>query len=221
MTRSIPRCRRATAALAVAVCATVMVGTGCTRDDQSADRRASRRAAAPQFDSPSVRTAAHRPTAIPAESAAAAAADAPQQQPATTVVVPAPSRATLTPIGSAREWAIAANSSSYHDSSPGQWTMRARPFVTRREARAEAAQRTGGGGVTWAQIQNERCATGVHDLVVFIPTDAPSGPAVHMVYVSARIELTCATGTDYLSTFAAQLTVQRVASRWLVALVRH
>ena len=220
MTHSIPRDRRSTAAVAVAVCATVLMGAGCTRDDQSADRRPPHRATASHFDSPSIPTAAHQPTATSAESAATAA-DASQQQPATSVVVPAPSRATRTAIGSARAWAIAATSSSYHDSSPGQWTMRARPFVTGREARAERAQRAGGGGATWAQIQNGRCATVVHDLVGFIPADAPSGPTVHTVYVSARIELTCATGTDYLSTFAGQLSVQRVASRWLVALVRY
>ena len=61
----------------------------------------------------------------------------------------------------------------------------------------------------------------VRDLAAFIPSDVPSGPAVHVVYVWARVVLTCATGTDYLSSFAAQLRVARVAGRWLVALVRH
>jgi hypothetical protein len=94
-------------------------------------------------------------------------------------------------------------------------------LVTGREARAEAAQRSGSGGATWVQIQTARCATRVRDLVAFIPSDVPSGPAVHVVYVSGRVVLTCAAGADFVSSFAAQLMVARVAGRWLVALVRH
>ena len=219
MTRRTPRCGHGGAVVAVAASAAVLVGTGCSAADQPARRPTAHIAAAPQIGSPSVRTAGHRPGVIPTESPATPAS-APRQQLATAVIPPAP-QATRTTIGAARAWAIAANSSSYRDSSPGQWTVRARPFVTGREVRAEAAQRTGGGGSTWAQIQNGRCATRSRDLVAFIPSDAPSGPAVRIVYVSARVEVTCATGTDYLSAFAAQLTMQRVAGRWLVALVRH
>jgi hypothetical protein len=220
MTRSTPRYRHGFAAVAVAASAAALVGTGCSAADPSAGRPMPQAATAPRTGSPSARTAAHRlavsPTGLPAPATAAIAR---RRQPAT-AVVPAPSQ-TRTAIGTARAWAIAANSSSYHDPSPGQWTVRARPFVTGREARAEAAQRTAGGGNTWAQIQDGRCATRVRDLVTFTPRDAPSGPATHIVYVSARLTLDCATGTDYQSTFAAQLTVRRVADRWLVALVRH
>jgi len=130
-------------------------------------------------------------------------------------------RATRTPIEAARAWAIAANSSSYRDRSPGEWTARAGPFVTGSEARAEVAQAAGGGGSTWAQIQADRCATRLRDLTAFIPSDAPSGPDVHIVYVAASVAISCATGSEALSEFAAQLTVQRVAGRWLVALVHH
>jgi hypothetical protein len=221
MNRSTPRYRRGAAVVAVAASAATLVGTGCSVADPSTRRPTPHAASAAQTGSPSGRTAGHRltvsPTGLPAPATAAVAL---RRQPAT-AIVPAPSRATTTAIGTARAWAIAANSSSYRDSSPGQWTVRARPFVTGREARAEAAQRTGGGGVTWAQIQNERCATRVRDLAAYTPRDAPSGPATHLVYVSARVALNCATGTDYLSTFVAQLIVQRVARRWRVALVRH
>ena len=61
----------------------------------------------------------------------------------------------------------------------------------------------------------------LHDLAAFVPSDAPSGPDRHIVYVSAQVALNCATGTVELSDFAAQLTVQRVTGRWLVAFVRH
>jgi hypothetical protein len=71
------------------------------------------------------------------------------------------------------------------------------------------------------QIQAGRCATRLRELVAFVPSDAPSGPRLRIVYVSARVALACDAGTVYLSDFAAQLTVQRLASRWLVTLVHH
>ena len=220
MTRNTPRHRRAAPVVAIAACATtVLLGRCCTAADRPAHRRAQHLAVAPPTASPSVHTTGRRRTVMTPQAPTTATATASRQRPAA-AVIPAPSRATRTAIGSARAWAIAANSSTYRDSSPGQWTVRARPFVTGREARAEDGQRTGGGS-TWVQIQNGRCATHLHQLVAFIPADAPSGPAVRIVYVSARVELTCVTGTDYLSSFAAQLTVRRVTGRWLVGLVRH
>lgn len=107
------------------------------------------------------------------------------------------------------------------DRSPGEWTVRVHPLVTGSEARAEAAQRAARGGSTWAQIQSGRCVTGLRDLTALMPSDAPSGPDTHVVYVAARVALSCRTGTVYLSDFATQLTVQRVANRWLVVPVRH
>jgi hypothetical protein len=217
MTSSSPRHRRDTAVVALAACVSMLASAGCSALDEPAGRPAARRAATPETGSPNARRVGHRPAAIPTRTPARA----PAPRAPATAVVPVPSLATRTAIGTARAWAIAVNSSSYRDASPGQWTVRARPLVTGREARAEAAQRFGGGGATWVQIQTGRCATRVRDLVAFIPSDVPSGPAVRVVYVSARVVLACATGADYLSSFAAQLRVARVAGRWLVALVRH
>jgi hypothetical protein len=205
--------------LMFAAFAAVLGCTGCSSTHPAAPRSTPQAPTAEHSGSSSGRPPV-RPMAPTQSPAATRPVAAPDQQLAT-AVVPAPSRATSTPLGVARAWAIAANSSSYRDSSPGQWTVRARPFVTGIEARAEAALGAGGGGNTWAQIQNGRCGTRLGDLVAFIPGDAPTGAAVHIVYVSARLAVTCATGTDYLSNFAAQLRVQRLAGRWLVTLVRH
>jgi hypothetical protein len=65
-------------------------------------------------------------------------------------VMPPAAQATATAVDAARAWATAANSSSYLDPNPGAWTVRARPLTTPAETRAEAAQRTGGGGITYA-----------------------------------------------------------------------
>ncbi len=140
--------------------------------------------------------------------------------PATAVIPPA-AGASANAVGTARAWSIAANSSSYLDPNPGSWTVRAQPFVTSAEARAERAQHAGSGGSIWAQIQAGKCVTGLRDLAAFIPSDAPSGPDLHIVYISATVALTCASGAVHLSKFAAQLTVERVTGRWFVALVRH
>jgi hypothetical protein len=216
MTSSSLRHCRYTAVVALAACVSMLAGAGCSALERPADRPAANGAATPETGSPRAHAVGH-PTPIPTRTPARA----PAARTPATAVAPVPSLATRTAIGAARAWAIAANSSSYRDASPGQWTVRARPLVTGREARAEAAQRSGGGGATWVQIQTRRCATRVRDQVAFISSDVPSGPAVHVVYVWARVVLSCATGHDYLSSFAAQLRVARVAGRWLVALVRH
>jgi hypothetical protein len=67
--------------------------------------------------------------------------------------------------------------------------VRARPLTTAVETRAEAAQRTGGGGSTWAQIQADNCVTRLRDLAAFVPSDAPSGPERHIVYVAVPVWL--------------------------------
>jgi hypothetical protein len=139
----------------------------------------------------------------------------------TTPVIPAAGPATRTPVAVAMAWAIAANSSSYHDPSPGTWTVRAEPFVTGTEARAEAAQRRGRGGSTWAQIQADKCVTSLRGLNAAVPSDAPSSPAARVVYVSATTTLRCATGTVELSPFAAELIVRKTGGHWLVTRVTH
>lgn len=219
MTRSSFACRRGAALLALNASAIVLAVAGCGAADRPTRRAAPHTPTVSQTTSPISGIADDRSGGVPGGSPAIGTL-APAA-PLATAIVPSPAEATRTAIGTAKAWATAANSSSYRDSSPGQWTIRARPFVTGSEAQAEAIQRSGGGGNTWAQIQHQRCATRLGGLVAIIPSDAPSGPSVHIVYVSARIVLACADGTDYLSDFAAQLTVQRVAGHWLVALVRH
>jgi len=135
--------------------------------------------------------------------------------------MPDPAAATRTAVDVAKAWAIAANSSSYRDPAAGSWTGRARPFVTGAEAAAEQQQNSGRGGSTWAQIQAGKCVTTMRELAAGIPSAAPTGPATHIVYVSAITALSCATGHLQLSPFAAQLTVTRAQGRWLVADVRH
>ena len=162
-----------------------------------------------------------RPPVIPTESPSVTRGGRTLDPAPATAVIPPAAEASATAVGTARAWSIAANSSSYLDPNPGSWTERARPFVTGAEARAERVQDAGSGGSTWAQIQARKCVTGLRDLAVFIPSDAPSGPDLHIVYVSATVALTCASGAVYLSEFAAQLTVERVTGRWFVALVRH
>ena len=147
-----------------------------------------------------------RPPVIPTESPSVTRAGRTLDPAPATAVIPPAAEASATAVGTARAWAIAANSSSYLDPNPGSWTERTQPFVTSAEARAERAQHAGSGGSTWAQIQAGKCVTGLRDLAAFIPSDAPSGPDLHIVY---------------LSKFAAQLTVERVTGRWFVALVRH
>lgn len=136
--------------------------------------------------------------------------------------IPAAALATQTPLGTARAWATAANSSSYLDPAPGTWTERAKPFVAGAEAVAEQRQRTGGGGSTWTEIQAAKCVTGLRQLTTGIPSrDVPSGPDLHIVYVAATVALTCATGQVQLSQFTAQLTVTRVHGHWLITDVLH
>ena len=129
--------------------------------------------------------------------------------------------ATRTPSDAARAWAIASNSSSYLDPSPGTWTQRTAPFVTGAEAAAELQQRGGGGGSTWARIQSDKCVTSLQQLAVTVPSDAPSGPTRRVVYITALTTLRCATGQVQVSQFVAQLLLARVANRWLVAEVHH
>ena len=135
--------------------------------------------------------------------------------------IPNPTSATRTPPDAARAWAIAANSSSYLDPSPGTWTQRTAPFVTGAEASAELQQRGGGGGSTWARIQSGKCVTSLQQLAVTVPSDAPSGPTRRVVYLTALTTLRCATGQVQVSQFAAQLLLARVADRWLIAEVHH
>lgn len=136
--------------------------------------------------------------------------------------IPAPATATKTPLTAARAWAIAANSSSYLDPTPGTWTERAKPFVAGTEAAAEQRQRSGGGGSTWAEIQAAKCVTSLPELTAGIPSrDVPTGPDLHIVYVAATIALTCATGQVQLTRSTAQLTVIRVRGHWLVTDVLH
>jgi hypothetical protein len=134
--------------------------------------------------------------------------------------VPPPAQAIATAVHAARPWAIAATSSSYFDRSQGAWTVRARPLTSAAETRDEAVQRTGGGRITWTRIQAGQCMTRLHNLAAFVPSDAPSGPDPHIVYISARAAA-CTTGSIELSDVAAQLTVHQVSGRPLNALVRH
>jgi hypothetical protein len=135
--------------------------------------------------------------------------------------IPNPTSATRAPVDAARAWAIAANSSSYLDPSPGTWTQRTAPFVTGAEAAAELQERGGGGGSTWARIQSGKCVTSLQQLAVTVPGDAPSGPTRRLVYLTAFTTLRCATGQVQVSQFAAQLLLARVADRWLIAEVHH
>lgn len=209
--------RSAAAALAVLLGCSGCGGLGHPKGRQATPNALSTE----QTGSPPRQPIPRQPAVIPSESPTATRPTVALDPPLPAVVPPRPSPATRTPLDLARAWTIAANSSSYRHRSPGEWTTRARPLVTGSEAAAEAAQRRGGGGSTWTQIQAGRCVTQLRDLVAFIPSDAPSGPDAHVVYVAAHVALSCATGTVYLSDFAAQLTVQRVANRWLVTSIRH
>lgn len=147
--------------------------------------------------------------------------------PATTgASIPDPVTGTATAITAARAWAIAANSTSYLDPDPGSWTSRTKPFVTGAEATAEQQQAAGAGGTTWAFIEVDRCITTLRQLSAGIPSrDAPTGPDLHIVDVTATITLTCATGQVQLTQFAAQLAVVHIVvaqhDRWLIADVEH
>ncbi|MCW2686180.1 MAG: hypothetical protein JWR37_1070 [Mycobacterium sp.] len=134
-----------------------------------------------------------------------------------TPTIPDATTATGSPVAVAKAWAIASNSSSYHDPEPGTWTERAQAFVTGAEATAEAQQHHGGGGSTWVQIRARKCVTGLRQLAITIPSDAPTGPDRHVVYLTAISTLSCATGQVQLSQLAAQLIVARISGCWLVA----
>ena len=129
--------------------------------------------------------------------------------------------ATRTPLAVARAWAIAAYSGSWHDPAPGTWTARTGGLVTGAEAAAERVAASGGGGVTWTQITTGRCVTTLRQLAAVLPSDAPAGTAVRVVYLSATQALTCDDGTVHLVLVAAQLIIDRVDGRWLVARVTH
>ena len=138
------------------------------------------------------------------------------------VAVPSAVTATRTPTDTARAWALAANSTSYRDAAAGSWTGRTAPFVAGAEAAQERRQRGGAGGSTWALIQTAKCVTGLRQLAIGTPSrDAPTGPDLRIVNVSAVIDVTCATGQVQLTPFAVQLTVTRVRGRWLVADVQR
>lgn len=177
-------------------------------------------ASTPNTPTAATPTAASSPV-IPTESPTPVAPPVRPDPSITTSVIPAAGPATRSPVEVATAWAIAAHSSSYRDPSPGTWTVRAEPFVLGAEASAEAAQRHGGGGSTWAQIQADKCVTSLRGLTAAVPSDAPSSPTARVVYVSATAALRCATGTVQLTPFAAQLIVRNVAGHWLVAQVTH
>lgn len=138
-----------------------------------------------------------------------------------TLTTPPTTTSATTATAAAGGWAIAANSSSYRDPTPGAWTARAQPYVIGAEAAAERTQRSGSGGSTWTQIVRGRCAMSLRDLTVAINHDAPASPIVKAVHVSATTTLSCATGTVQLSPFAAQLVLTRTGARWHVARVSH
>jgi hypothetical protein len=118
-TRSTARSRR----LAVAAIAAVLGCTGCSITDTAAPRPAGNVATADQTGSLGGHSPVHRPV-IPTESPAAGHPVAAPGQYLAIAVVPSASMSTSTPLGVARAWAIAANSSSYRDSNAGQWTLR-------------------------------------------------------------------------------------------------
>lgn len=162
------------------------------------------------------------PSESPRPGAASSRVPSVRRNPAiSTPTIPDPASATSTPLSAAKAWAIAANSSSYHDPSPGTWTERTQAFVTGAEAAAEQQQRTGGGGSRWPQIRAGKCVTSLRQLAATLPSDAPTGPDRHIVYLTALTTLSCASGQVQLSQFAAQLIVARVHGRWLVADVHH
>jgi hypothetical protein len=207
-----------------AVLAVLAGTTACTGDAADPGRSASTSTSAP--------SAARSGQVIPSESLrvstpaqrGTSAGRSPSNQPLpglTPAQIPDAAAATRDPITAARAWAVAANSSSYLDPEPGSWTLRSAPFVTGPEQTAEQAQRRGGGGATWAQIQSARCVSGLRQLTASAPSTLPSGPARRIVYVAGLTALTCATGQVQLSQFAAQLTLTRVRGRWLVAAVEH
>jgi hypothetical protein len=201
------------------VAATTLLLVGCSsRHPSPAPNRQSGATAASASNSaaPVIPTESPRPTA-------GSNAVTVRPDPAITLPsIPAPSQATQTPLATARAWAVAANSSSYLDPAPGSWTERARPLVTGAEAAAEQRQRNGGGGSTWTQIQTAKCVTSLRQLTTGIPSrDVPTGPDLHIVYASAVIALTCATGQVQLAQFTAQFTVTRVHGHWFVTDVLH
>jgi hypothetical protein len=129
--------------------------------------------------------------------------------------------ATRTPLAVARAWAIAAHSASWHDPSPGAWTAHTAALVTGAEAAAERAAAAGGGGQTWTTITTARCVTTLQHVAATLPSDAPAGTAVRVAYLSATQALTCADGTVHLVPVAAQLIIDHLDGRWLVARVTH
>lgn len=179
------------------------------------------RTAAGHSGSPQRRNGPVIPSESPRPTRAASSPTTPADPGISTPAIPAVEAATRSPLAVAKAWAIAANSSSYRDPVAGTWTERAKPFVTGAEAAAELEQHSGGGGSTWAQIQASKCVTSLRQLGATIPSDAPTGPERHVVYLTATVTLACATGQIQLSPLAAQLIVTRVHGRWLVADVHH
>lgn len=218
--------RRLTAVLCSATLATLV--TACSSQDHDPDPTVSSSSASTSrpWDMGASRPGqpGSRPV-IPSESprptASANGATVAPNPSITPPAIPNPTSATRTPPDAARAWAIAANSSSYLDPSPGTWTQRTAPFVTGAEAAAELQQRGGGGGSTWARIQSDKCVTSLQQLAVTVPSDAPNGPTRRVVYLTALTTLRCATGQVQVSQFAAQLLLARLADRWLVAEVHH
>ena len=218
------------AAIATAAAAVLLATAGCTDSRQTGAAVSPGHAAARQTNgAPAGGAPASESGArvIPSQSPHPPIMLIPSAQPDSAITTPStPSTpdgavATSSAIEVAKEWAIAANSSSYLDPHAGSWTARAAALVTGTEAAAEQQQRSGTGGSTWTQIRAGGCVTGLRELAAGIPADGPTRPDRHLVEVTALTTLTCATGQVQLSRFAAQLTVIRVRGRWLVADVRH
>jgi hypothetical protein len=217
---------RRRSSLAATLTAIAALTAACTPASQGTDRSApastTARAAHSEARSAAVMATESPRVSIPSTGHSTGSSAPEQPIPGLTPAhVPGAARATRDPLTTARVWAIAANSSSYLDPEPGSWTLRSAPLVTGQERVAEQAQRHGGGGATWAQIQAARCVTGLRHLTATMPATVPRGPDRHIVYVAGLTALTCATGQVQLSQFAAQLTVTRVRGHWLVAAVQH
>jgi hypothetical protein len=213
--------RRIATVLAVLAGAVV---TGCTRTAAAAHHTDIATATVPQAAAASTVIPTQSRTQKPGPPSEPAAPPGSTRPAADLSTAPAhdPARAvTRDPVSTARAWAVAAHSSSYRDPTPGTWTRRTAPFVTGREQATERVQRVGDGGATWTLITTSRCIISLRQLSAGMPSDAPTGPAVRIVYLTGLTALTCTTGQVQLAPFTAQLTITRRHGRWFVAAVTH
>jgi hypothetical protein len=211
----------------IATVLTLLAGavvTGCTRPAAAAHHADIATATVPQPAAASTVIPTQSPAQKPAPPSEPAAPPGSTRPAADLSTAPAhdPARAAARdPISTARAWAVAAHSSSYRDPTAGTWTLRAAPFVTDSERAAERVQRAGGGGATWTLITTSRCIMSLRQLSAGMPSDAPTGPPVRIVFLIGLTALTCATGQVQLAPFTAQLTLTRRHGRWFVAAVTH